>query len=174
MSQDAKWYLLHTYAGYENIVKANIEQMIVNNNLQDVIFDVKIPTEQTIEEKNGKRKVVEQKTMPCYIFVKIVYSSQIWYLLTNTRGVTGFVGPMGKAWPLDEDEVRRFRLEEVKIDFTMNVGDQIKVNGGPFEGMVGVIKSIDAARQKAGLVLNLFGREISVEIDFDQVEPLQK
>ncbi|MFR3346872.1 MAG: transcription termination/antitermination NusG family protein [Christensenellales bacterium] len=94
--------------------------MIENNNLQEQILDIKIPTEQTIEEKNGKKKAVENKTMPCYVFVKLVYSSQLGYMLTYTcRGVTGFVGPLGKAWPLDEDAVRRLRLEEVVVDFDM-------------------------------------------------------
>ena len=148
-NKEAKWYILHTYAGYENIVKANLEQMIENNNLQEQILDIKIPTEQTIEEKNGKKKAVENKTMPCYVFVKLVYSSQLWYMLTYTcRGVTGFVGPQGKAWPLDEDEVRRLRLEEVVVDFDMEIGDSVKVVNGPFEGLIGVIKSIDRAHQK--------------------------
>lgn len=170
--EEAKWYVLHTYAGYENIVKANLEQMITNNNLSEVITGIKIPTEQTIEERNGKKKAVETKSMPCYVFVKLIYSSQIWYLLTNTRGVTGFVGPMGKAWPLEEDEVRRLKLEDFKIDFQMELGSQVKVTVGPFESMIGVIKSIDTARQKVGLVLNMFGRETAVEMDFDQVEAL--
>jgi transcriptional antiterminator NusG len=174
MKEEAKWYVLHTYAGYENIVKANLEQMVANNNLQDVILDVKIPTEQVIEEKNGKKRIVEAKSMPCYVFVKLVYSSQIWYLLTNTRGVTGFVGPHGKAWPLDEEEVRRHKLENVKIDFQMKEGDSVKIVGGSFVGMHGTIKSIDHARQKVGLSINMFGRETPVEMDFDQVEPLSK
>lgn len=174
MSQEAKWYVLHTYAGYENIVKANMEQMVANNNLQDMIFDIKIPTEQVIEEKNGKKRIVEVKSMPCYVFVKLIYSSQIWYLLTNTRGVTGFVGPQGKAWPLDEEEVRRHKLEEFKVDFVMEVGDNVKIIDGSFVGMIGTIKNIDHARQKVGVVLNMFGRETPVEMEFGQVEAIQK
>lgn len=174
MSEEAKWYVLHTYAGYENIVKANLEQMVANNNLQDTIFEIKIPTEQVIEDKNGKKRAVEVKSMPCYVFVKLIYSSQIWYLLTNTRGVTGFVGPQGKAWPLEEDEVRRHKLEDYKIDFALNVGDSVKVIDGSFVGMIGVIKTVDQTRQKVGLILNMFGRETPVEMDFDQVEALQK
>ncbi len=174
MAEEAKWYVLHTYAGYENIVKANLEQMVTNNNLQDTLVDIKIPTEQVIEERNGKKKAVEVKTMPCYVFVKLVYSSQMWYLLTNTRGVTGFVGPQGKAWPLDEEEVRRHKLEDFKIDFDMQVGDNVKVIDGSFIGMVGAIRSIDNARQKVGLSLSMFGRETPVEMDFNQVEALNK
>lgn len=172
-NQQAKWYLLHTYSGYETLVKKNLEQMIENNNLQDNILDIKIPTELTIEEKNGKRKAVETKSMPCYVFVKLVYSSQMWYLLTNIRGVTGFVGPQGKAWPLDEEEVRRLRLEDVKVEFSMGIGDHIKVTTGPFEGMVGEIKNIDEQRQKVGLTINMFGRETAVEMDFDQIEAIE-
>ena len=127
MSQQAKWYILHTYSGYENMVKTSLEQMIENNNLQDVILDIKIPTETVIEERNGKRKAYEAKVMPCYVFVKLIYSSQIWFMLTNTRGITGFVGPNGKAWPVDDEEVKGLRLEDVVVNFGMGVGDNITV-----------------------------------------------
>jgi transcriptional antiterminator NusG len=173
-TEQAKWYILHTYSGYENIVKANLEQMIENNGLQNQILDIKIPTEQTIEEKNGKKRAVETKIMPCYVFVKLVYSSQLWYLLTyTTRGVTGFVGPQGKAWPLDEDEVKRLRLEEVVTNLDVNIGDNVRVISGPFEGLIGIVKSVDQVRQKVGLVLSMFGRDTSVDMDFIQVEILK-
>lgn len=169
---NAKWYILHTYSGYESLVKKSIEQMIENGNLQDVILDIKIPTETLIEEKNGKKKAYESKVMPCYVFVKLVYSNQLWFMLTNTRGVTGFVGPNGKAWPLDDDEVKRLRLEEFVVNFDMVVGDDVRVVSGPFEGLVGVIKQIDATRQKAQVLLNMFGRETSVDMDFVQLEKI--
>ncbi len=170
--QVAKWYILHTYSGYENLVKTNIEQMIENNSMQDIITDIKILTETVIEEKNGKKKAYESKIMPCYVFIKLVYSPQLWFMLTNTRGVTGFVGPAGKAWPLTDDEVKRFRLEEKVVNFDMVVGDNVTVVNGPFEGMVGVIKSIDEAKQKAQVVLNMFGRETNVDMDFVQIEKI--
>lgn len=169
---NAKWYILHTYSGYESLVKKSIEQMIENGNLQDVILDIKIPTETLIEEKNGKKKAYESKVMPCYVFVKLVYSNQLWFMLTNTRGVTGFVGPNGKAWPLDDDEVKRLRLEEFVVNFDMVVGDDVRVVSGPFEGLVGVIKQIDVTRQKAQVLLNMFGRETSVDMDFVQLEKI--
>lgn len=169
---NAKWYILHTYSGYESLVKKSIEQMIENGNLQDVILDIKIPTETLIEEKNGKKKAYESKIMPCYVFVKLVYSNQLWFMLTNTRGVTGFVGPNGKAWPLDDDEVKRLRLEEFVVNFDMVVGDDVRVVSGPFEGLVGVIKEIDVTRQKAQVLLNMFGRETSVDMDFVQLEKI--
>ena len=168
----AKWYILHTYSGYESLVKKSIEQMVENGNLQSVILDTKIPTETLIEEKNGKKKAYEAKVMPGYVFVKLVYSNQLWFMLTNTRGVTGFVGPNGKAWPLEEDEVKRLRLEERVIDFDMVIGDNVTVISGPFEGLVGVIKAIVVALQNAQVTLNMFGRETSVDMDFIQIEKI--
>ncbi|MEG1527922.1 MAG: transcription termination/antitermination protein NusG [Clostridia bacterium] len=170
---DAKWYVIHTYAGYEGIVKANIEQMVKNNNLGEMIFDIKIPLEQAIEEHNGKKKVVEVKSMPCYVFIKCIYSPHIGYLITTTRGVTGFVGPQGKAWPLEEDEVRRFKLEVVKYDFKLAIGDNVNVISGAFEGLIGSIKSIDQLKQKVTVALNMFGREAEVGMDFDQIASIE-
>ncbi len=169
---NAKWYILHTYSGYESLVKKSIEQMVENGNLQDIILDIKIPTETVIEEKNGKKKAYESKVFPCYVYVKLVYSNQLWFMLTNTRGVTGFVGPNGKAWPLTDDEVKRLRLEEYVTNFDMVVGDDVKVVSGPFEGLVGVIKQIDTTRQKAQVLLNMFGRDTSVDMDFVQLEKI--
>ncbi len=171
-SNNAKWYILHTYSGYESLVKKSIEQIVENSGLQDVILDVKIPTETLIEEKNGKRKAYEAKVMPCYVFIKLVYSSQLWFTLTNTRGVTGFVGPNGKAWPLEEDEVKRLRLEERVVNFDVAIGDNVTVVSGPFEGLVGVVKEIDDLHQKAQVLLNMFGRETSVDMDFVQIEKI--
>lgn len=173
----AQWYILHTYSGYESLVKKSIEQMIENGNLQDRILDIRIPTETLIEEKNGKRKAYESKVMPCYVFVKLVKEdqlsfNQLWFMLTNTRGVTGFVGPGGKAWPLSDEEVKRLRLEDKVVDFDMVVGDNIRVVSGPFDGLVGVIKQIDTGRQKAQVLLNMFGRETSVDMDFIQLEKI--
>ena len=168
----AKWYILHTYSGYESLVKKSIEQMVENGSLQDVIFDVKIPTETLIEEKNGKRKAYEAKLMPGYVFVKIIYSSQLWFMLINIRGVNSFVGPGGTATPIQDDEVKRFRLDEVVVNFDMVVGDNVTVVSGPFEGLVGIIKSIDTDHQKAEVSLNMFGREMSVDMDFIQIEKI--
>lgn len=174
MSEQAKWYVLHTYAGYENIVKANLEQMAENNNLQDIITDIVIPTEQTIEEKNGKRRIVETKIYPCYVYVKLVYSSQMWFLLTNTRGVTGFVGPSGKAWPLSDEEVKRLRLETKVEKFTLKEGDAVKVISGPLEGMVGTITEVNEAKQKVKVSLYMLGRETDTELGFIQVEAISQ
>ena len=128
VDNEPKWYILHTYSGYEAIVKEDLLRLIENNNLQDSIVDVKIPTEQTIEEKaNGKKKVVERKLLPCYVFIKMVYSNQLWYLVTNTRGVTGFCGPQGRPIPMKEDEIRKMRLEEYVVDADFKAGDRVSI-----------------------------------------------
>jgi transcriptional antiterminator NusG len=169
---EPRWYILHCYAGYENIVQANLEKLIENNNLQEIILDIKIPTEQVVEEKNGKRKVVTLKLMPNYVFVKMRYTNDIWYMVTNTRGVTGFVGPVGRAQPISEDEVRRLHLEKIVVDFKMGIGDNVKVLSGPLDGFIGEIKGIDNENQKVQVVVNMFGRETPVDLDFVQVEAI--
>ena len=126
--ETANWYVIHTYSGYEALVKDTIEKLIENNNLADTILDIKIPTEETIEEKaNGKKKIVQRKILPCYVFVKMVYSNDMWYLLTNTRGVTGFVGPQGKAVPLPEEEIKKMRLEDKVEHFDFAEGDSVRI-----------------------------------------------
>lgn len=166
---------MHTYSGYESLVKKSIEQMVENGNLQDVILSIKIPTETLIEERNGKHKAYEAKIMPCYVFIKLIYSSQLWFMLTNTRGVTGFVGPNGKAWPLEDSEVERLHLEDPVIDegSQLEVGDNVTVLSGPFEGFVGVVKSVvnsgSDSQKKAQVVLNMFGRETTVDMEFSQI-----
>ena len=166
------WYILHTYSGYEMMVKDSLFRLIENNNLQDMIFDVKIPMEQTIEEKNGKRKLVERKLLPCYVFIKMIYSNQLWYLITNTRGVTGFVGPQGRPIPMKEAEIRKMRLEEVVINAEFAVGDRIGVDSGPLEGFEGVITELNDAAQKAKVNIQMFGRNTDVEVEYIQIRKL--
>ena len=167
------WYILHTYSGYESMVKDNLERLIENNNLQDKIFDVKIPMEQTIEEKsNGKRKIVDRKLLPCYVFIKMVYSNQLWYMITNTRGVTGFVGPQGRPIPLKEDEIRKMRLETVVVEGEFAVGDKIEVVSGPLEGFVGKITELNDGAQKAKVEVEMFGRNTDVEVEYLQIKKI--
>ena len=168
----AKWYVLHTYSGYEMMVKISLEQLIENNNLQDSIFDLRIPMEQTIEEKGGKKKVVERKLLPCYVFIKMIYSNQVWYLVTNTRGVTGFVGPQGRPLPLKDEEVRKMQLEKVvdKVDFV--VGDTVSIDAGPLAGFVGQIKELNDSTQKAKVNVLMFGRNTDVEVDYVQIRKI--
>ena len=165
------WYILHTYSGYESMVKDNLERLIENNNLQDKIYDVKIPMEQTIEEKsNGKRKLVDRKLLPCYVFIKMVYSNQLWYWITNTRGVTGFVGPQGRPIPLKEDEIRKMRLEEIVVEGEFAVGDKVEVVSGPLEGFVGNITELNDIAQKAKVEVEMFGRNTDVEVEYLQIK----
>ena len=165
------WYILHTYSGYESMVKENLQRLIENNNLQDMIFDVKIPMEQTIEEKsNGKRKIVDRKLLPCYVFIKMIYSNQLWYWITNTRGVTGFVGPQGRPIPLKEDEIRKMRLEEIVVEGEFAVGDKVEVVSGPLEGFVGNITELNDLAQKAKVEVEMFGRNTDVEVEYLQIK----
>ena len=174
MAETAKWYVIHTYSGYEAMVKDTLEKMVENSNLQDQILEIQIPMEQTIEEKNGKKKVVLRKILPCYIFIKLVYSNDLWFMITNTRGVTGFVGPQGRLQPLTEEEVKRMGLEDKveQIDFV--VGDTVKIIAGPLESFVGTINSLNISTQKANVNVEMFGRNTDVELDFVQIEKVVK
>lgn len=170
---EPKWYILHTYSGYEAMVKESLLRLIENNNLQDSIVDVKIPTEQTIEEKaNGKRKVVERKLLPCYVFIKMVYSNQLWYLVTNTRGVTGFCGPQGRPIPMKEDEIRKMRLEEYVANADFKAGDKVSIDNGPLEGFIGTIREVNDETQRAKVTIVMFGREQDVEVEYVQMKKI--
>ncbi len=163
------WYILHTYSGYEMMVKDSLFRLVENNNLQEQIFDVKIPMEKTIEEKNGKRKIVERKLLPCYVFIKMIYSNQLWYWVTNTRGVTGFVGPQGRPIPMNETEIRKMRLEEVIGDADFAVGETVNIDAGPLEGFDGVITELNIPARKAKVNIQMFGRATDVEVEFMQM-----
>ena len=163
------WYILHVYSGYESIVKASLERLIENNNLQSQIFDVKIPMETTIEERNGKRKIVERKLLPSYVFIKMIYSNQLWYWVTNTRGVTGFVGPQGRPIPMKEAEIRKRRLEEVAVDVNFAVGDTVNIDAGPMAGFSGVVKEMNDSAQKALVTVEMFGTQTDVEVEYIQI-----
>ena len=172
--EEAKWYVIHTYSGYEAMVKDSLEKLIENNKLQDKICDIQIPTEETLEEKaNGKKKLVTRKKMPCYVFLKMVYSNDIWYLVTNTRGVTGFVGPQGRPLPLTDEEVLKNGLEHpanVEIDFV--IGDLVTIVSGPLESFSGKVVSINEPAQKVMVNVEMFGRNTDVEVEFIQVKKI--
>ncbi len=171
--EEAKWYVIHTYSGYEAMVKDSLEKLIENNNLQDKICEIQIPTEETLEEKaNGKKKVVERKKFPCYVFLKMIYSNDIWYLVTNTRGVTGFVGPQGRPLPLTAEEVARMGLESVAMETPAEVGDEVQIVSGPLESFSGKVISINEAGQKIKVNVEMFGRNTDVEVDFVQVKKI--
>ncbi len=170
--EEAKWYVIHTYSGYEAMVKDSLEKLIENNNLQENIFEIQIPTEETLEEKaNGKKKIVERKKFPCYVFLKMIYSNDIWYLVTNTRGVTGFVGPQGRPLPLTDEEVARNRLEDKRIiDLDVVVGDKVQIISGALESFIGTVVSVNDQSQKLKVNVEMFGRNTDVEVDFVEIK----
>ena len=173
IKESPQWYVIHTYSGYETMVENNLHNMVENNSLQDWIFEVKVPVEDDVVEKNGKRKVVQRKKFPSYVFIKMIYSNHIWFMVTNTRGVTGFVGPAGRPLPLRDDEVKRLGLEVIDFeDLDIKPGDNVRVISGALENFDGVIDSISAERQKVKVIISMFGRDTPVELDFSQVEKL--
>lgn len=169
--EEARWYVIHTYSGYEAMVKDNLEKIIENNNLQENIFEIQIPTEETLEEKaNGKKKVVERKKFPCYVFLKMIYSNDIWYLVTNTRGVTGFVGPQGRPLPLTTEEVARMGLDKIALSVDFDEGDTVTIVSGPLESFSGKVIVKNDAQQKVTVNVEMFGRNTDVELDYVQVK----
>ena len=173
VNEQPKWYILHTYSGYEAMVKDSLEKLIENNNLGDYIVDLKIPMEQVIEEKNGKRKIVERKLLPCYVFIKMIYTNQIWYYVTSTRGVTGFCGPQGRPKPMSEEEIRKMKLETPTTTEEFKVDDTVSVEDGPLSGFIGTIKEINDVAKKARIVTNMFGRSTEVEVEYVQIRKVE-
>ena len=173
MAETAKWYVVHTNTGYEAMVKNTLEKLIENSNLQEQILEIKIPMEETIEEKaNGKKKVVQRKILPCYVFIKLVYSNELWYLITNTRGVTGFVGPQGKAVALTDDEVKRMRLDNRVEEVDFAKGDSVQIISGALDGFTGVVLDLNDASQKAKVKVAMFDTETEVEADYVQLKKI--
>ncbi len=172
MSEEAKWYVAHTYSGYENKVKEDIEKTVENRNLQDMILEVKYPTEEVVEIKDGKKKVIQRKVYPGYVMVKMIMNDKTWYVVRNTRGVTGFVGPGSKPIPLTDEEVTAMGVERIPIELDIEVGENVRVISGPLENFIGTVEALDPERQKVKLVVSMFGRNTSVELDFIEVQKL--
>ena len=173
MIEEAKWYVVHTYSGYENKVKEDLEKSVENMGLQEQILEVKYPTEDTIEVgKNGKKKTMQRKVYPGYVMVKMVMNDKTWYVVRNTRGVTGFVGPGSKPIPLTDEEVTAMGVERIPIVLNIEVGENVRVVSGPLEKFIGRVEALDAERQKIKLTVSMFGRETPVELDFIQVQKL--
>jgi transcriptional antiterminator NusG len=173
MAEDAKWYVAHTYSGYENKVKANIEKSVENRGMQELILNVEVPMEDVMEKKGDEEKVVKRKVFPGYVVIKMVMNDESWYVVRNTRGVTGFVGPGSKPVPLTDEEVERMGVEKIRmaeIDFT--VGDSVTIKSGPMEGFSGIVESIDTETRKVCVKVSMFGRETPVEIDYTQIAHL--
>ena len=169
----AKWYVVHVYSGHENKVRDSLLKMVENRNLQDLIMDVRVPTESVVEVKDGQRKVKTRKMFPGYVIVKMVVTNESWYLVRNTQGVTGFVGHGSEPIPLSPEEVARMGIEKIDIDLDVEVGDQVRVINGPFESFMGEILDINPEKQVMTVRLSLFRRDTPVELEFDQVEKIQ-
>jgi transcriptional antiterminator NusG len=165
----AKWYVVHTYSGYENKVKNNIEKMVEHRGMQDKILEVAIPTEERLEIKDGKRKLKTRKLFPGYVVIKMIVNNETWYLVRNTEGVTGFIGHGANPIPLTKEEVVRMGIEKMKIDLDIEVGDTIRVIGGPFEGQMGIVEDILPEKQIVKAKVSMFGRDTPVELEFSQV-----
>jgi transcriptional antiterminator NusG len=163
------WYVVHVYSGYENKVMANILKSVENRGLQDIIVDVKVPMEETIEIKNGKKKHALKKMYPAYVMVKMILTDDSWYVVRNTTGVTGFVGPGSKPIPLTNKEVRSMGVEDVHVKLDVEVGDSVIVTSGPLESFVGTIQEVQPEKQKVKVVVSMFGRDTQVELDFVQI-----
>ena len=171
-AKDAKWYVVHTYSGHENKVKANLEKMVENRGMRDDIFEVAVPTEEYIDTKSGKKKLKERKMFPGYVLIKMIINDESWYLVRNTRGVTGFVGPSSKPIPLSDSEVLALGVQDKIampiVDFKSK--DPIRVVAGPFENFIGTIDTINMEKRKVKVYVSMFGRETLVELEFDQIE----
>ena len=169
---EANWYVVHTYSGYENKVKANIEKAIENRGLQDQILEVTVPMQEVVELKNGQKKASQKKLFPGYVLLNMIMNDDTWYVVRNTRGVTGFVGPGSKPVPLTEEEMLNLgiKVNEVVVDF--DLGDTVMVTKGVWEDTVGVIKGMNHAKQIVTINVDMFGRETPVEISFTDVKKM--
>ena len=170
-AESAKWYVVHTYSGYENKVKADIEKTIENRKLQDQILEVSVPVEESIEVKNGVQKAVTRKLFPGYVLLNMIMNDATWYVVRNTRGVTGFVGPGSKPVPLSDDEMKYLGINKETIVIDAEVGDMVEVTAGAWEGTVG-IKAINPSKQTITIDVEIFGRATSVEIAFADIKKL--
>ncbi|MBC8543239.1 MAG: transcription termination/antitermination protein NusG [Clostridia bacterium] len=172
VAEEAKWYVVHTYSGYENKVKANIEKLVGNRGMQDQIFEVAVPLEDCVEDKNGKQVVVQRKVFPGYVLVNMIMNDNTWYVVRNTRGVTGFVGPGSKPVALSEEEVNKLGIQLQKSKIDVELGETVQVIDGPFEGSVGNVTEILEPTETVIVTLSIFGRETPVELSSTQIKKI--
>lgn len=168
--EEAFWYVVHTYSGYENKVKSTLEMIVENRGIKDYIQDIFIPTEEVVEIKDGKKKVTQKKIYPGYVMIKMVLTDEIWYIVRNTRGVTGFVGPNSKPVPLTDEELAIMGMESDWVPIVdYEVGDSVKIINGPLENFTGTVEDINHEKKKVRVLVSMFGRETPVELEFIQV-----
>lgn len=172
MSEEAKWYVVHTYSGYENKVASNLEKTVENRQLRDLIQEIKVPTEKVVEIKDSKRREVDRKIFPGYVLVKMILNDNSWYVVRNIRGCTGFVGTTTKPVPLTEEEVAKLGVETKQVEVSYAEGDSVRITDGPLENFVGIVNSIDKKSNCVRVVVSMFGRETPAELELDQVEPV--
>lgn len=168
----AKWYVVHTYSGYENKVKTSIDRMVEYRGMQDLILEVVIPTEERIEIRDGVKKTKTRKLFPGYVVIKMIVNNETWYLVRNTEGVTGFVGHGSNPIPLTKEEIVRMRVEKLRIDLDIEIGDTIRIIGGLFEGQLGIVEAIYPEKQILRAKISMFGRDTPAELEFSQVSKL--
>ncbi len=173
MNSKLKWYVVHTYSGYENKVKANIEKLVENRNMGEIITQVLVPMEDFVEfREEGKKVAVRRKRFPGYVLVKMEMTDESWYVIRNTRGVTGFVGPASKPVPLTDEEVEKMGVERTTVTLAFEPSDNVRICDGPLENFVGTVDTIDHELGKVIVVVSMFGRSTPVELEFHQVEPI--
>ena len=172
MAEELKWYVAHTYSGYENTVAVSIEQAVENRNMHDLIAEVSIPLETVTEITDNGPKTVERKVFPGYVLVKMIMTDETWHLVRNIRGVTGFVGAANKAIPLTEEEIAALGVEKREVEVGYNVGDSVKITDGALASFIGTVEELDTERGKVRVVVSMFGRETPVELELDQVETI--
>lgn len=170
MSENAKWYVVHTYSGYENKVASNLQTIVENRSLQDVIQDIRIPTEMVTEVKDNIKREVERKIFPGYVLVKMELNDQTWHIVRNTRGVTGFVGFGTHPEPLTEKEVDALGMDKRSVEVNYAVGDSVRIVEGPLDGFIGTVDTLDTDKNQVTVTVSMFGRETPVELELGQVE----
>ena len=168
-TNEAKWYVVHTYSGYENKVRQNLMTRIETMGLENNVFDIQIPTETVTEIKEDKKREVERKIFPGYVLIKMIVTDDSWYVVRNIRGCTGFVGPASKPVPLTDEEVVALGVEKHSVEVGYKEGDNVKIISGPLEGYSGTVKSVDTANNSVCVALSMFGRETPVEFELDQI-----
>ena len=169
-NREPKWYVVHTYSGYENKVKTDLEKTIKNRELEDFFFDIVVPMEEQIEIKDGKRKTNLKKVFPGYVLVKMIVTEESWYIVRNTRGVTGFVGSGTDPIPLTNEEIRNMGFETAVVNVNYDVNDTVRVVNGPLASFIGTVQEINKEKSKVKVLVSMFGRETPVELEFSQVE----
>ena len=171
-AEDARWYVAHTYSGYENKVKDTLERAVENRGMQHLVQEVVVPMEEQIEIKDDKKKTTLKKVFPGYVLIKMILTEESWYIVRNVRGVTGFVGAGGKPVPLTDEEIRSMGFEKMPVNINYEVGDTVQVASGPLEGFVGVVEEINMEKEKVRVLVSMFGRETPVELEFSQIQKM--